>query len=103
MRTPFKTAFSISAYVVMAIMAIPYVTGQKDLVEAFSFAVLIGVPGWLVMGSILGTMLWLTCKPEKVKTEVITIRTTKLREDPPPPPVEPKKEPKLLDINYGGC
>lgn len=102
MKTPFKTAFLISGCMVSAIMAIPLVAGQKDMVEAFGFALVIGLPGWLVMGTALGAVLWLTCKPEKVKTKVVTVRSTRLREEPEPV-VEVKKERELLDINYGGC
>lgn len=98
-----STSFRISAYVTAGLMALPVVVGQKDLVSAFLFAMLFGIPGWLAMGTLMAICLWVTSAPEprrQIRPVGVTIRSTRLRDDPPVSP-EPAKREKI-NINFGG-
>lgn len=104
MRKPFVTAFKVSGYVVAVLMTLPVFLGDKDIVSAFGFALVLGVPAWLAMWLALGFGFWLTCKPEKVKTKPVRIRTYRPWDErtPTPEEVEAKRR-KPIDINFGGC
>lgn len=91
MKHPFRTGYRLSGITLSIMFSFPLLTGRTEIVPAFLFAVVAGIPAWLVMGCLLGVALSLMAVEERPKVRAVSVARMRAREEIEPEP-QPTKE-----------